>query len=150
MLKFDTRLTIFPAGWGLKEWEILWMMGFQSLLQRGYHQVCEVGGDYYKHEVGLSQPCWGSHVEGGFPTLYGCIPAACSVRSSCDLVWVRIVVCVHPIVCPVVLKWWAVANLMVARSVGPGRQDGIHFWNHSGVQRCVCGLVCNMFVQCPS
>ena len=85
-----------PVGLGLKELAILGRMGSQSLLQRGAPSVLLSEG------------------------LRVCI-AACSVRSSWDLllVCVSMVVSFHPIPCPVVLEWWAAADLLVSRSAGP-------------------------------
>jgi len=85
-----------PVGLGLKELAILGRMGSQSLLQRGAPSVLLSEG------------------------LRVCI-AACSVRSSWDLllVCVSMVVSFHPMACPVVLEWWAAADLLVSRSAGP-------------------------------
>ena len=51
--------------------------------------------------------------------------AACSVRSSCDLVRVRIVVCVHLMVCPVVLLWWLESGSKINRAVRKGSISGV-------------------------
>ena len=85
-----------PVGLGLKELAILGRMGSQSLSQRGALSVVLSEG------------------------LRVCM-AACSVRSSwdLDLVCVSMVVSFHPMECPVVLEWWAGADLVVSRSAGP-------------------------------
>ena len=49
------------------------------------------------------------------------------------------VVSFHPVVCPVILAWWAGAKLTIAKSAKPsGMVFSNIIYSHSNVQRSVC------------